>query len=237
MQLAHSEYTTGQAADMDNPKFINKLVDYFTKGSSVRHWFEAYAIRRREQKLKLSWNKLVYALRQDYGIRDQLEEHLVRFHSLGQGSDNIQSYIAKKKTAALLVKEHVTPRVLLYSFLQGLRPDVAQHVRERVPNTVEEAQALAIAYEHIRRGNKRKQSGIMPTFPPKRVANDATGIQKPLQNPDQRSALQELNELRRNRCFSCGGLGHRREQCKSSASVKETHRLKIKALQDRVDAQ
>jgi len=75
MQLAHSELTTGAAADKDNPKFINKLVDYFTKGSSVRHWFEAYAIRRRELKLKLSWNKLVAALREDYGIRDQMEDH------------------------------------------------------------------------------------------------------------------------------------------------------------------
>ena len=47
-----------------------------------------------------------------------------------------------------------TPLVLLFAFLQGLRTDVAEHVRERIPKTVEEAQTLAITYEQIQRGNK-----------------------------------------------------------------------------------
>ena len=66
----------------NNPTFINKLVDYFVKDSSVRHWFEAYAVKRREGNRKLSWVKLVAALRKDYGIVDQMEDHLLKFHNL-----------------------------------------------------------------------------------------------------------------------------------------------------------
>jgi hypothetical protein len=248
MQLAHSEFTTGAAASEDNPEFIFKLVDYFTHGSSVRQWFEAFAIRRRELKLKLSWDKLVKALRQDYGIRDQMEEHLNKFHAITQGKDTIQSYIAKKKTAALLVKEHITPLVLLFAFLQGLRIDVAEHVRGRLPKSVEEAQSLAITYEQIQRGNKRtaiinskpiniKNDESKQLLNKRKVAVSRSSEQmiKKVRTQDQQAAYEDLIELRRNKCFSCGANDHRKEGCTASAGAKDAHYAKVRTLRTKIN--
>jgi hypothetical protein len=248
MQLAHSEFTTGAAASEDNPEFIFKLVDYFTHGSSVRQWFEAFAIRRRELKLKLSWDKLVKALRQDYGIRDQMEEHLNKFHAITQGKDTIQSYIAKKKTAALLVKEHITPLVLLFAFLQGLRTDVAEHVRGRLPKSVEEAQSFAITYEQIQRGNKRtavisgksiniKNDESKELLNKRKVAvsRSSERMIKKVRTQEQQAAYEDLIELRRNKCFSCGANDHRKEGCTASAGAKDAHYTKVKTLRTKIN--
>lgn len=252
MQLAHSEYTTGPAADKDNPLFINKLVEYFVKDSSVRQWFEAYAVKRREKRLKLSWNKLVLALRKDYGIQDLMEEHLTKFHNLTQGKDNIHAYIAKKKTAAILVKEHLTPLVLLYSFLQGLRPDVALHVRERNPTTVEEAQSAAITYEGLQRKHKKATSNntskIIPSssvaassienHPVKRkqVSFAAESNGKRIRTKDQQTALDELMALRKGKCFDCGSGTHLKGSCTASNDIKGAHENKVKQLKSRINS-
>jgi hypothetical protein len=239
MQLAHSEYTTGPAADKDNPLFINKLVEYFVKESSVRHWFEAYAVKRREKRLKLSWSKLVLALRKDYGIQDLMEEHLTKFHNLTQGKDNIHAYIAKKKTAALLVKDHVTPLVLMYAFMQGLREDFATYVREKGPSTVEEAQAAAITYEGLQRKKHKRapHENITSSIKRKNVsfAESGGGNNKKLRTKAQQVALDELLELRRGKCFYCGSTAHQKNECNSTSMVKDAHFAKIKQLKARIN--
>jgi hypothetical protein len=249
VQLAHHEYTTGKAADEDNPGFIYKLVDYFKANSSVRIWFEAYAVGRREKNLKVSWSKLVKALREDYGIRDQEEEMIKKFFSVVQGTKSIQAYISELKSAALLAKSNITPSLLRIHFMDGLRNDIQAHVRLKAPKTVEQAQEYAMAYEENLRLSRRVKPKMaepethrLHAYVPensikmKRTGEKSRSYKKPL-SIEQNKALIVLREMRKGKCFLCGSTGHLKGNCSASAMDRQKHHEKISELRKRINTE
>jgi hypothetical protein len=79
MEFTHPEYTNGENAKRDANQFISKLVPYFKTGSGVQAWFKMYVSNRHTDKKKMSWFKLVKALRKQYGEHDDKRARFEEF--------------------------------------------------------------------------------------------------------------------------------------------------------------
>ena len=77
--------------------------------------------------------------------------------------------------------------------------------------------------------NKRKMAD-------KRSFGQSSGPDvKKVRTQDQQSAYEELIELRRNKCYSCGATDHRKEGCTASMGAKDVHYAKVKALRFKIN--
>lgn len=244
MHLTHAEWTTGPAASRHNPDFIRKLVDYFQEDSAVRIWFKIYAVERQNAHQRMTWSLLTRALRRDYGLLAQPESKFENFWELKQGNDTIQSYISRKKGAALEAKDNLTPAMVKFGFIRGLRPDLKRHVKIQNPETVEKAQKLAVAYEESTKDTKISTPVNKVSKPNVKQSSQKNENEKKRKfestntttlNPTQRDALSELRKLRDNKCFGCGVAGHRQEKCNASASIKESHQASVKRLKETIN--
>lgn len=235
MGLMHSRHIMDGADVKHNPEFISQLGPYF-EGDS-RDWFRSYANNRLIAKENLTWEHLVKTLRSDYGGNHQAEARFKAFFKTEQTGD-INSYIARINTAARLAEDDLTPRTRLYGFLGGLKADVQDHVRLRVPKTIEEAEEYARAYENTMMNSKKRKGGApeghgkdnsktKQDIPPASTGRQSRPI---LPTPEAQAAFDEIKRLRLGRCVRCGLPGHIVAQCKSDESVVAPFQAKIDAL-------
>jgi hypothetical protein len=237
MKLGHARWTTGDAAQQDNPDFICQLVTYFKVDTPTRRWFQLYVMDRRRLKKKLSWNKLVTKLRKDYSVFNRPGVLFKRYWDLKQNKLPIHSYITEKKSAALLVKTELSDDIILFGFIEGLRPDLRKYVTLQKPKTIVQAQKHALLFEESlidldltpavnvnRKPDKRKRSDEPKANDTK---NDMTSTQK--------KALQDLRTLRKDRCFKCGSKQHR-ENCDATSVVRDGHQKEISRLKGVINA-
>ena len=249
MELTHAKETNGTAGDKHNPDFITKLIPYFKESTAARIWFKMYASRRTKSSLKLTWNKLVRDLRASYGVFDRPDIQFEDHYDMAQKSYDVKTYIAKKCEAALL-SEDLTPRLLKFGFIRGLNEDIRKYVKLQKPETLEEAQRIAIDFENSIKGKSTNRptrvrlegtcSDVTRRSSPN---NNGAGDGKRKRNPDgkgklnesQAKALEELRVLRRNKCFECGVAGHRREECKATGDIVKNHKEVVAKLKDRIN--
>ena len=228
MQMRHSDYTTGVSSTKHNPGFILQLGSYFE--GNAKTWFRLYATRRTKANHTLSWEKLTRDLRRDYGGKHEAETRFTDYFALKQKGD-VNSYISEKTAAALLAEDDLTERAKLYGFLSGLKADVQDYVRLQCPKDIREAEDHARAYENNLKNRKRK-SETKPT----ETKGSPSGEPKKFKDLslEQKKALEELRSLRRNRCFGCGIVGHRRDECKANEETLSKHRTRIESLRAKI---
>lgn len=245
MQMTHEEWIMGKRANKHNPGFIMKLLPYFKPNTPVALWFKMYATERRMQKQFMSWNMLVSDLRKEYGVYDQPEVLFENFWELKQ-TGSVQSYIARKKAAALLAKEHLTESLTKFGFIRGLKGPIRNYVKLQKPRTVERAQKYAIAFENSSGRSRRSitmdhdddgenvspksSGGRSEKGNRKRNRSDEGGM-----SDKQRKALKTLRQMREHKCFGCGEEGHRKDSCKADRKVKENFQANIKALKETIN--
>lgn len=244
MELTHARETSGKMADMDNPGFITKLIPYFKPETSARIWFKMYASRRARAGLKLTWKRLVRDLRESYGVFDQPDLQFEEYYEMMQNGDDVKTYIAKKCEAALM-SEDLTPRLLKFGFIRGLNVDIRNYVKLQKPATLEDAQRIAIDYANSIKGksnSKRASSeSSKKSDSRKEIATSSSGTRKRSRKNDdqlsesQKTALEKLRTLRRDKCFNCGISGHRREACKTDQTQVKKHQELITGLKNKIN--
>lgn len=236
MEFTHSEFTSGENAREDTTEFIKKLVPYFKTDSGVCAWFKMYASNRHQAGKKMSWKKLVRDLREQYGEHDHHRARFEDFYDMAQ-VDDINTYITKKKEAALLAPE-VTPRIHLFGFMRGLRDNIRSYVDLQRPDTVEEAEQWAKAFERSLT-KKRKLAPIAledirdkETLTKKaKKLHPEKKVDKNKRSSEQENALQELRAIKhRGVCFACGNKGHRAGECNASSETQATFSDKVNKL-------
>ena len=244
MELTHSKETTGRNADRHHPEFITKLVPYFKEGTAARIWFKMYASRRSKANKKLTWKRLVRDLRLNYGAFDQPDIQFEDYYDMMQGSMDVKTYIAKKCEAALM-SDDLTPRLLKFGFIRGLKSDICNYVKLQKPDSLEDAQRIAIDFENSMKksSSSKKQPSVSDNGKKKdkRDGDKQEGHRKrPRESADkmsesQKKALDELRKLRKNKCFGCGLDGHRREECKTDKAIVKKHLERVAELRQKIN--
>lgn len=243
MIMSHVDWVTGEAADQHCPHFISKLVDYFSEKSGIQTWFTNYVTEQVNEEGNLTWNNLVKVLREDFSPKKQREQLFIDFWSIQQDEDEIQGYIARIKKAYAQAKSMITEELLLVKFTSGLRVDVKRHVNVLEPISFEKAVKLAIAYESNNqkpakkigptnsRDTKRFEGGSTSALTNKRAHANSN---KENMNSTQRKALEDLQNLRRSKCFACGEAGHSKWKCTASVEDKSRHEAKVRLLKTQI---
>ena len=241
MELAHAEFTNEEVKDLNARGFISKLVPYFEESSGAQSWFKRWASERTKDKKRLAWVDLVEGLRTRYSGYDQPRLRYDEYLEMKQTGD-VNSYISLKSDAALQCSDCLTPKSKLFGFCRGLKQDIRTHVNLQRPKNLEEAEDYAMAFESSHDGTekkkdkeaqKEKKSGTKRKGA-ESVSESGPAKRRSALSPDQRAALKELRELRKGKCFKCGGEGHERSKCSAPPQTAEAWRKKINSLKEKL---
>ena len=250
MELQYEEYTDSVQREAHNPNFICKLGGHFEKELGADWWFYTWARGIRKANQPCTWNSLVEAMRKHFGGVDQQRIRFNEFIDLKQGLETVSKYMAQKAKIALQC-EALNDNIEMYGFIRGLRPDIHSYVNLQRPQSLGEAQQHALTFEASMATNGQPQRSALRQTPSgtnnggtksgKSVKNSGTGSgtsgkettknrdSKKL-SPRQQEALEELRQLRKNKCFACGNEGHQSRDCSAPQATKDSHQERINKL-------
>ena len=247
MQLVHFSDTKAPMENVSNPDFIVGLVPYFQESSVARIWFRMYASELLDVGKDLTWGNLKVDLRRQFAIAKQKESYFSIYYNMIQEND-VKTYIALKSEVALKATD-LNDNLKLEGFIRGLKLRIKEYVMLQDPKSLDKAQSMAIAFENSLQSSPVKSRSIPDPSSKKRSIHDpklkrsekrikSTVLRmkatpnRPIKTYKANSALEDLRQLRKDRCYICGDSGHRKEGCSATAESKRIHLEKVNELKD-----